>query len=282
MSPKRRQQRCTQSSDTSTSPSPLALGTQFRQPLMEQSKSVYLHHSKNSGSMLPNTTSPSAQHETIYTATSVPSYLQWRGMERTSYCELEIDTTAMMIVNRLDIKERDIHADLDKEIQQPSTEATDADDKLVKSLAGIWKDERRRRKQWKTATPIPSVKKIDEENHQRQQHQPWSTEEKTRAMLKTMLEQQQQQQPDENHTYPTIMTTFQLIEALYPNGFSDFVQKQQQQQQQQQRQQQPSSSTSDTSSSLESNKPVSTTTTTTLSSSSTEWPDSPYDPNHQP
>ncbi|KAK9238290.1 hypothetical protein V1525DRAFT_358797 [Lipomyces kononenkoae] len=60
---------------------------------------------------------------------------------RTSYCALEIDVQAQHIMNRYDIKERNLHHDF-IEKNKPIR----ADFKFMHSMAELWRDERRRRK----------------------------------------------------------------------------------------------------------------------------------------
>lgn len=60
---------------------------------------------------------------------------------RQSHCAVEVDICIEDILNRLDIKERPLHHDFSKR-----TKPVAADEKLVHSMAGLWRDETRRRK----------------------------------------------------------------------------------------------------------------------------------------
>ncbi|KAI8089385.1 putative DNA polymerase zeta catalytic subunit [Halteromyces radiatus] len=158
---------------------------------------------------------------------------RWDDVDRTSYCELEIDTTGMMIINRLDITERNIHADLDEEIKyQEKTKNDDSlDEKLVKSLALIWKDERRRRQE-RGISPIFSSLPQQTSDERDSVHREWSTESKLRNIINTMVDHQggsNYNKPEQDH--PDIMTAFQAVEALYSQGYSQFIATKQQQQQ---------------------------------------------------
>ena len=62
-------------------------------------------------------------------------------ISRQSHCSIEIDVCVQHILNRRDIKPRSIHHDF---IERKSPIALD--EKLVQSMAGLWRDETRRRK----------------------------------------------------------------------------------------------------------------------------------------
>lgn len=60
---------------------------------------------------------------------------------RQSYCAVEVDICVEDIQNRLDTKERSLHHDFSER-----TNPVAVDEKLVHSMAGLWRDETRRRK----------------------------------------------------------------------------------------------------------------------------------------
>lgn len=62
-------------------------------------------------------------------------------LPRQSHCSIEVDVCVQHILNRLDVKPRPIHHDF---IERKNPIATD--EKLVQSMAGLWRDETRRRK----------------------------------------------------------------------------------------------------------------------------------------
>jgi len=62
-------------------------------------------------------------------------------LPKQSHCALEVDVRAEDIMNRCSVQSRDIHHDFIERITPLSM-----DKKLVQSLAGLWKDETRRRK----------------------------------------------------------------------------------------------------------------------------------------
>ncbi|KAI4127173.1 MAG: hypothetical protein LQ338_003350 [Usnochroma carphineum] len=62
-------------------------------------------------------------------------------LPRQSHCSLEVDISVQHILNRLDVKARPLHHDF---IERQQSFAHD--EKLVYSMAGLWRDETRRRK----------------------------------------------------------------------------------------------------------------------------------------
>ncbi|KAI9368816.1 hypothetical protein BJX61DRAFT_196982 [Aspergillus egyptiacus] len=74
---------------------------------------------------------------------SIPS--DWISDEsilpKQSHCQLEADVCVQDILNRLEIKERSLHHDFSEFVKPAASE-----EKLVPSLAGLWQDEKRRRK----------------------------------------------------------------------------------------------------------------------------------------
>jgi len=62
-------------------------------------------------------------------------------VSRQSHCSIEVDVCVQHIMNRLDVKARPIHHDF-TERKNPIA----PDEKLVQSMAGLWRDETRRRK----------------------------------------------------------------------------------------------------------------------------------------
>ena len=60
---------------------------------------------------------------------------------RQSHCSIEVDVCVQHILNRLDVKSRPIHHDFTEHKNPIAT-----DQKLVQSMAGLWRDETRRRK----------------------------------------------------------------------------------------------------------------------------------------
>ncbi len=97
----------------------------------------------------PRFRSPVPQYEDLDSAAhawhdqSIPpqSILDEVSFPRLSHCSIEVDICVQDILNRKDIKPRPIHHDFVERLYPPSS-----DEKLVHSMAGLWKDETRRRK----------------------------------------------------------------------------------------------------------------------------------------
>ena len=67
---------------------------------------------------------------------------RWHALPKQSHCDLEVDVCVQDILNRLDVKVRPLHQDFSSEfLNLPLGE------RLVPSMASLWKDETRRRKQ---------------------------------------------------------------------------------------------------------------------------------------
>ena len=64
-----------------------------------------------------------------------------KTIPRQSHCSIEVDVCVQHILNRFDVKSRPIHHDF-IELKKPIA----TDEKLVQSMAGLWRDETRRRK----------------------------------------------------------------------------------------------------------------------------------------
>lgn len=192
----------------------IQLSLRFRQPLMSERKSLLLDRSQASSAGTNDSLQSSVERDVYYTSQTVPEYLQWSRIDRSSYCELEVDTTVMTIGNRQELEERSIHTDLQSEMIPPR-------EKLVKSLQNIWADEANRRKT--RGESMPSSSTLDSPSDQRvPQMEGWSTEQHWKDMIEQFL-----QAPDthdrpntvEGQDYPNIMTAFQSVEALYSQEY---------------------------------------------------------------
>lgn len=87
-----------------------------------------------------------------WTDRSIPPHLvlDSPSSSRQSYCELEVDVHVQDILNRHDIKERPLHHDLNEWNMVGASE-----EKLVPSLASLWQEEAKRRRE--LAGGIPTV-----------------------------------------------------------------------------------------------------------------------------
>ncbi|KAI7899268.1 uncharacterized protein BX663DRAFT_522025 [Cokeromyces recurvatus] len=118
------------------------------------------------------------------------------GIQRQSYCELEMDMNAIAILNRRDL------------INSENQNAT----KLVKSLETIWRDELDRRRERGIKDPIPSVTQIKDPVDP----EPWLSESIFRKRLEKMLNNDAKEIPKKEPVMlENIMTTFEAVEALY-------------------------------------------------------------------
>ncbi|CAO3634390.1 unnamed protein product [Cunninghamella blakesleeana] len=230
-------------SEKDISPSPLyntlQLGVQFREPVPDQPKSIYSYNtqqSHNSNQLLPS------QRET-YTSATIPQDMKMNDIERSSYCELEIDTTVFMISNRLDILERDMHIYLNEQ-EKKSTINSNCNDKkwdvknyntsiinesndknesekLVKSLSTVWNDELKRRKERGISLNISQPSQIFERSNLNNQ---WSVESDLRKKINKIVELEGNTNYQPNKKLLTnIMTVFKSVEALYPKEYDDFL-----------------------------------------------------------
>lgn len=196
------------------------LSVRFRQPLMDEPKThvILSQHSSNE----------ERSDIQYYTARTIPPELQWAEIPRSSYCELEADTTAMTISNRLEVKQRNIH-DNEHTGSILHERPFDPSEKLIHSLACIWTDERKRR-QAKGET-MPSF--TSQSSDQRVPDIQWDMEHRWRQMLDRYIASDQTV-PAVNHDIalacPEVQapsmtdmshlpTSFEAVEALYPDSY---------------------------------------------------------------
>ena len=153
---------------------------------------------------------------------------------RQSHCSIEIDVCVQDIMNRLDTKERRIHHDF-IERKRPLP----ADEKLVYSMAGLWRDETRRRKARMLDSdlgdsPFPREALIsisaDPRNSQRGV---WIHETEYLESMQDFLQKEealsdQRSVSFENFVQPeylssAVQTAFQSIEELFPHNLCKVV-----------------------------------------------------------
>ncbi|CEG83153.1 Putative DNA polymerase [Rhizopus microsporus] len=204
--------------DTDTVGRHAEIGLRFRLPLVDTPKSEY-NKSQVSGS----TSMTEVHDKSVYTSETVPVMLQSDALARESHCELEIDATSMCILNRLELIERDIHADLSYEMKLQKHDLLNPDEvakrKLVKSLETIWKDEAKRRRAKGNTEPLWSVSQTDDQRVP--SSVPWTSEPSLRSILNKMIERS----GSEAHTnrdlilLNDVMTAFQSVESLYTQEY---------------------------------------------------------------
>ena len=150
---------------------------------------------------------------------------------RQSHCSIEIDVCVQDILNRLEIKERPLHHDFVER-----TNPIAPDEKLVHSVAGLWRDEKRRRKarmgeENPGSSPFPTEALVSVSADPRDtQPGGWVHEEEYFRKMLEILEAEQLLQGTERLDFATfvkhdpqdkeIHTVFQSIEDLFPSNLS--------------------------------------------------------------
>ncbi|KAK3695542.1 hypothetical protein B0T22DRAFT_455554 [Podospora appendiculata] len=152
-----------------------------------------------------------------------------QSLLRVSHCALEVDICVQDIVNRKAIKERRLHHDfIERKHPLP------ADLKLVPSMAGLWKDESRRRKKLMHnpppgSSPFPPDALVSMSADARYS-QPfgWIHEEECREQIRLLADREQSTVDGEdisfsNYVKPvpledTINTLLQSVEDLFPEN----------------------------------------------------------------
>lgn len=148
-------------------------------------------------------------------------------LPRASHCSIEVDICVQDILNRHEIKERLLHHDfIERKHPLPS------DMKLVHSMAGLWKDETKRRKRRMLgrtpgSSPFPAEALVSMSADPRNSQPPgWIHEEEYRDQIQELIRQEREQNGDNKVTFDTFMQTtplestvntlLQSVEDLYP------------------------------------------------------------------
>lgn len=151
------------------------------------------------------------------------------GLPRVSHCSIEVDICVQDIMNRKAVKERKLHHDFtEKEHPVP------ANMKLVHSMAGLWKDESRRRKRrmglLKPGTsPFPPEVLVSMSADPREsQPQGWVHEEEYMEQIKDLVAEEAavyegselsfQNFVHQQELADTVKTALQAVEDLFPNN----------------------------------------------------------------
>ncbi|KAK0390713.1 hypothetical protein NLU13_0216 [Sarocladium strictum] len=150
------------------------------------------------------------------------------GLPRVSHCSIEVDICVQDILNRKIIKERQLHHDFVERINP-----VPGDMKLVHSMAGLWRDETKRRKRQmplheQGASPFPPDVLISMSANPRESDpQGWIHEEEYRDQIQQLINQEQEMLGRElnfdNFTSadplePSINTALQAVEDLHPSS----------------------------------------------------------------
>ncbi|KAK8099377.1 uncharacterized protein PG998_012618 [Apiospora kogelbergensis] len=150
-------------------------------------------------------------------------------LPRASHCSIEVDICVQDILNRLEIKERQLHHDFVERVHPLSP-----DMKLVHSMAGLWKDETRRRKRRMKnpppgSSPFPADALISMSADPRNSQIPgWIHEEEYREQILDMVREENRQGNKTQVTFDnfvkplpledTINTLLQSVEDIYPQN----------------------------------------------------------------
>ncbi|KAI9253418.1 hypothetical protein BDA99DRAFT_170705 [Phascolomyces articulosus] len=207
------------------------LSLRFREPLFDDPKTVLL--SQTTSSSHGQDASIYLNKNEYFTSMTVPAELKWNRVGRSSYCELEIDTTVMTIGNRLELQQRDIHWNpkLEATYREKEKKEGGLQEKLIKSLAGIWKDEEIRRTTRNESMPT-TQQDGGTRDYDEQKRQEWSSEEAWRRLIDKYMDTDKKPRSDEGeNSHPSsldteeeeeliyssnIPTTFEAVESLYP------------------------------------------------------------------
>lgn len=149
------------------------------------------------------------------------------GLPRVSHCSIEVDISVQDIINRNMVKERRLHHDfIERLCPLPDHK------KLVHSMAGLWKDETRRRKLnlAKTApgsSPFPAEALVSMSADPRSmQNQGWIHEDEYRAEVERLIAAEREADTGPQPTFEnfvvddplglTVKTALESVEDLHP------------------------------------------------------------------
>ncbi|KAL0937921.1 DNA polymerase zeta catalytic subunit [Colletotrichum truncatum] len=149
------------------------------------------------------------------------------NLPRVSHCSIEVDICVQHIINRRMVKERRLHHDFIERLNPLPT-----DMKLVYSMAGLWKDETRRRKlkipnASPGSSPFPAEVLISmSANARDSQPQGWIHEEEYKEEIVRIIDAEKEADGQGGPTFetfvehaplePTVKTALQSVEDLYP------------------------------------------------------------------
>lgn len=151
------------------------------------------------------------------------------NLPRVSHCSIEVDICAQDIMNRKAVKERQLHHDFtEKDHPLPASM------KLVHSMAGLWKDETKRRKRRMDilkpgSSPFPPEVLVSMSADPREsQPQGWIHEDEYMEQIKQLVAEEAivhkggkvsfEGYVQEKELEDTVKTTLQAVEDLFPNN----------------------------------------------------------------
>ncbi|KAF3802273.1 DNA polymerase zeta catalytic subunit, partial [Colletotrichum gloeosporioides] len=151
------------------------------------------------------------------------------SLPRVSHCSVEVDICVQNIINRRMVKERRLHHDFVERVKP-----LPADVKLVYSMAGLWKDETRRRKLKMPnadpgSSPFPAEVLISmSANARDSQPQGWIHEEEYQEEVVRLIEAEKDPEDTSEPNFDTfvehkpleskVKTALQSVEDLYPTN----------------------------------------------------------------
>ncbi|KAK1995701.1 DNA polymerase family B [Colletotrichum falcatum] len=149
------------------------------------------------------------------------------SLPRVSHCSVEVDICVQNIMNRHVVKERRLHDDFIERVKPLPTDV-----KLVHSMAGLWKDETRRRKLKMphadpSSSPFPAEVLISmSANARDSQPQGWIHEAEYKEEVVKLIESEKDPEDQSEPKFETfvkkaplestVKTAFQSVEDLYP------------------------------------------------------------------
>jgi DNA polymerase zeta len=150
-------------------------------------------------------------------------------LPRVSHCSIEVDIHVQDILNRQDVKARPLHHDFIERLNPLAP-----DEKLVNSMAGLWRDETRRRNAWMSnpdpgSSPFPAEVMVSMSADPRHS-QPggWIHEEDYREKIMALIAGEKNNSDDGRISFNTfvkptpfesiIRTSLEAIEDLYPEN----------------------------------------------------------------
>lgn len=150
---------------------------------------------------------------------------------RQSHCTLEVDICVQDILNRHELQYRSIHHDF---LERSSQLLRNPDDKFVPSMAGLWRDETRRRKRRMglsdpSSSPFPAEVLVSMSADTRDTKKGgWIHEEEYREIVESLIAEEKRGKGEarfDNFVKPIageghISTAVESIEDLYPNVLS--------------------------------------------------------------
>ncbi|KAI8962636.1 hypothetical protein F5Y11DRAFT_322234 [Daldinia sp. FL1419] len=155
-------------------------------------------------------------------------------LPRASHCSIEVDICVQDILNRHEIKERQLHHNF-VEKRCPLS----PDMKLVHSMAGLWKDETKRRKRKMLgrtpgSSPFPPEALVSMSADPRHsQPSGWVHEEEFKEQIQGLIEQEHEQSDGKKVTFDTfvrdiplsstVKTLLQSVEDLYPDNLDSVL-----------------------------------------------------------